>query len=42
MVVAPTTGLLTAGALKRLPLGMQEIGPNDSVSMIGEKRVHEL
>ena len=36
MVCAPTTGLLTAGALEQLPLERQEIGPTDSLSMIGE------
>ena len=39
VVVAPTTSLLTAGALDRLPLEKQEIGPNDSLSVIGERRM---
>ena len=41
-VGVPGTGLLTAGALDRLPLGKHEIGPNDSLSVIGEKRMQEL
>ena len=36
IVGAPPTGLLTAGALEQLPLERQEIGPTDSLSMIGE------
>ena len=38
----PNPGLLTAEALDRLPLGKHEIGPNDSLSVIGEKRMQEL
>ena len=36
MVGEPTLGLLTAGGLEQLPLRRQEIGPSDSLSMIGE------
>ena len=41
-VGAPSTGLLTAGALDRLPQGKHDIGPNDSLSVIGKNRMHEL
>ena len=41
-VGTPTTGTLTAGALEQLPLAKHEIGPNDSLSVIEEKRMREL
>jgi len=41
VINVPISGLLTAGAVNKLPK-QQEIGPNDSLSVIGDNRQLEL
>jgi hypothetical protein len=41
VINVPTSGFLTAGALNRLPQ-LKELGPKDSLSVIGDKRQREL